>query len=298
VITDATKLLPSIVVAIAAVGTPLRAVTLLRREGPDGLARVADLLASDVRFDAERRAENLVRRGVTLRIPDSDLWEGGERRRPPIPPMLFCLGDTRLLSGPAVGMCGSRRASESGLAAARRCSSLAVQHGLHVVSGNARGIDAEAHLGALRRGGATVIVLAEGIDHYRPRRELADTASEHVLVVSQFAPSQRWTAGAAMTRNGVIVGLGRGLVAVEAASGGGTLAAGRTALAAGRPVAALELGDGLADGSRLLLGEGAERIADPAALGRWLEELARHSTPAAPRLPMAVQAEAETGRTS
>jgi DNA processing protein len=284
---DATRLLPSVVVAIAAVGTPLRAAKLLRREGPDGLKRAADQLASDVRQDAEHRAEDLVRRGVTLRFLDSDLWEGGELRRPPVPPMLFCLGDTHLLSGPAVGMCGSRRASQSGLAAARLCSSLAVRHGLLVVSGNARGVDTEAHLGALRADGATVIVLAEGIDHYRPRGELECAASGQVLVVSQFAPSQRWTAGGAMTRNGVIVGLGRGLVTVEAASNGGTLAAGRTALAAQRPVATLELDNGLADGSQLLLDEGAERIADPTSLERWLERLTHHSTPTALHLPIA-----------
>lgn len=286
---DATRLLPSVAVAMAAVGTPLRAANLLRREGLDGLKRVTDQLAPDIRLDAEHQAEDLVRRGVTLRLLDSGLWEGGEQRRPPVPPMLFCLGDTRLLSGPAVGICGSRRASQSGLAAARLCSSLAVRHGLRVVSGNARGVDSEAHLGALRAGGATVIVLAEGICHYRPRQELDRTASGQVLVVSQFAPSQRWTAGAAMTRNGVIVGLGRGLVAVDAASRGGTLAAGRTALAAHRPVAALDLGNELTDGSQLLLGEGAERIADPTSLERWLERLTHHSAPTAPHLPTAMQ---------
>ena len=106
-----------------------------------------------------------------------------------------------------------------------------------VVSGYAKGVDTEAHLSALTAGGSTVAVLAEGIADFRLKQSyggLPDGALNRLLVISQFPPRQRWTAGAAMTRNQVIVGLGDAVVVVEAGAGGGTLRAGETALQTGK----------------------------------------------------------------
>jgi DNA processing protein len=62
--------------------------------------------------------------------------------------------------------------------------------GVVVVSGLARGIDGEAHRGALAAGGLTVAVLGCGIDRDYPRAhaELARRIAESGLVVSEYPP--------------------------------------------------------------------------------------------------------------
>ena len=123
-----------------------------------------------------------------------------------------------------------------------RAGRVATQQGLTVVSGYARGVDTVTHVSALASGGSTVIVLPEGINHFRVKRgPVADVWSEErVLVVSQFPQGRPWSAGNAMTRNNVIIGLSLALIVVEASEKGGTLAAGTKALQLNKPVLALE----------------------------------------------------------
>ena len=70
--------------------------------------------------------------------------------------------------------------------------------GLVVLSGLARGVDGEAHRGALEAGGPTVAVLGCGIDRDYPaaHAELARRICERGLVVSEYAPGSSPRRGA------------------------------------------------------------------------------------------------------
>lgn len=146
---------------------------------------------------------------------------------------LYCLGNTNLLERPAIGLCGSRDASPAALRWAHEVGREAAKQGIVVVSGYARGVDREAHRGALEGGGGTIAVLAEGIEHFRVVRELGQHANleEHLLAVSMFEPSAGWTVWRAMQRNKLIVGLSSGLFVIEARERGGTIAAAYEAIA-------------------------------------------------------------------
>jgi DNA processing protein len=220
-------------------------------------------------------ATELDHRQVRMLLPVDPDWPRPLSSLPSPPPYLFVWGSTRLLEAPTVGMCGSRHASARGLEAARACGREAARHGMNVVSGYAKGVDTETHLAALEAGAGTVIVLAEGIMHFRRKRAFDGVGfnPDRVLVLSQFPPSQRWNAGAAMTRNGVICALGTALVVVEAGERGGTLNAGRQALDLGRQVLALQFGDDAPAGNLSLFAEGARRIATTGQLSRALREL-------------------------
>lgn len=192
------------------------------------------------------------------------------------PPFLFFKGNADLLSAPSIGMCGSRSATERGLRAAMASGEEVARKGLTIVSGYAKGVDTETHLAALLSGGSTVIVLAEGILHFRKKRAFASTGlpEDRVLVVSQFPPGQRWTAGAAMARNGVITGLSRALVVIEAGETGGTLNAGLQAIAMQRPVLALEFADGATPpGNEILFTRGALRVGSRKRLSALLHSV-------------------------
>jgi len=197
--------------------------------------------------DAERERANeeaceLSSRGVAVALLGSPEYPHLLSCIRAAPPFLFYLGPADLLTAHGVGMCGSRNASDEGMRAAAACSEVATQQGLTVVSGYARGVDMATHVSALSSGGCTVIVLPEGINHFRVKRgPVADIwDKERVLVVSQFSPSMPWNAGGAMARNNVIIGLSLALVVVEAGERGGTLAAGKKALQLNKPVFTLE----------------------------------------------------------
>jgi predicted Rossmann fold nucleotide-binding protein DprA/Smf involved in DNA uptake len=108
------------------------------------------------------------------------------------PPGLFVRGaaDVELLSRPAVAVVGARACSGYGAAVARSLARDLAAAGLVVVSGLARGIDAEAHRGVLEAGGTTVAVLGCGIDRDYPaaHHELSRRIAETGLIVSEYAP--------------------------------------------------------------------------------------------------------------
>lgn len=194
------------------------------------------------------------------------------------PPCLFYLGAANLLTACGVGMCGSRNASDEGLRAAATCGEVATQQGLTVISGYARGVDTVTHVSALSSGGSTIIVLPEGIDHFRVKRgPMADIWDpERALVVSQFSPNRPWSAGSAMTRNNVIIGLSSALVVIEASSKGGTVAAGLRALRLNRRVLALELTE-THEGNAELIRRGALPVSNRTELRLRLAQITADS---------------------
>lgn len=210
-----------------------------------GTAAFTDLLSGvsqAAQAQATEEASELSSRGVGAVLLGSSDYPNLLGCVRAAPAFLFYRGATNLLTAHGIGMCGSRNASEEGLRAAAACGEVATQQDLTVVSGYARGVDTITHISALSSGGSTVIVLPEGINNFRVKRgPFTDVWNEEqVLVVSQFSPDRSWSAGNAMARNNVIIGLSLALVVVEASEKGGTLAAGTKALQLNRPVFALE----------------------------------------------------------
>ena len=99
-------------------------------------------------------------------------------------------GPVELLARRAVAVVGARSCSPYGAQVGRSVARELAAAGAVVVSGLARGIDAEAHRGALEAGGVTVAVLGCGIDRDYPRgnAELARRICEQGLIVSEYGP--------------------------------------------------------------------------------------------------------------
>jgi DNA processing protein len=110
------------------------------------------------------------------------------------------------------------------------------ERGWVVVSGGAYGIDGAAHRGALGAGGATVAVLACGVDRPYPRghTQLISRIAEQGLVVGELPPGDHPTPSRFILRNRVIAALTRGTVVVEAAYRSGALVTARAAQRLGR----------------------------------------------------------------
>jgi DNA processing protein len=181
------------------------------------------------------------------------------------PPVLWVRGDVGLLSRPMVAMVGARNASSLGLRMARRLAEGLGEAGQVVVSGLARGIDAEAHRAALPTG--TVAVMAGGVDVAYPEENtalMAQIAETGCLVSEQPPGCQPQTRHFPM-RNRIVSGLARAVVVVEAAARSGSLITAKNAADQGRDVLAVpgHPFDARAGGCNQLLRDGAILVRGP-----------------------------------
>jgi DNA processing protein len=166
-----------------------------------------------------------------------------------------------VLSRPCVGVVGARACSAYGAQVARMLGRELAAAGLIVVSGLARGIDGEAHRGALESGGVTVAVLGCGIDRDYPaaHAELARRIRTDGLAVAEYEPGVEPAPWRFPARNRIIAGLCAVTIVVEARERSGALITADLALEEGREVLAVpgEITSPLSAGTNALLKLGA-----------------------------------------
>jgi DNA processing protein len=169
-------------------------------------------------------------------------WPAGWRDLADPPAAVYVTGDAVHLSGPAVAVVGTRRATTRGLAVTARLGRDLAARGWTIVSGLALGIDAEAHRAALAAGGVTVAVMATSPERTYPtvHRDLRRKLEAHGCSITEVAPGegggQRWCFP---RRNRIIAAHAAGVVVVEAPRRSGALVTARLAADLGRPVFAV-----------------------------------------------------------
>ena len=177
-------------------------------------------------------------------------------------------GEAELLARPAVAIVGARACSPYGSQVARMLGRELASAGLVVVSGLARGVDGEAHRGALEAEGMTIAVLGCGIDRDYPaaHTHLARRICGQGLIVSEYEPGVEPAPWRFPARNRIIAGLAAATVIVEARERSGALITADFALEGGREVFAVpgEITGSLATGTNRLLRQGATPITSAA----------------------------------
>jgi DNA processing protein len=180
------------------------------------------------------------------------------------PPVLYVRGELKEEDELAISIVGSRKTSAYGRWITEKMSQELVRHGVTIVSGMARGIDALAHSGALSGGGRTIAVLGCGVDVIYPseNRNLFTKIIDHGAILSEFSMGSPPEGGHFPKRNRIISGLSIGVVVVQASAESGSLITAGYALEQGREVFAVPGNIG-ADGSRgthQLIKEGAKLV--------------------------------------
>ena len=214
-------------------------------------------------FDERAYLERLHERGLRWLARSHADFPGLLRAIHDPPSGLFVRGrgDPPLLARPAVAVVGARACSPYGAQVSRTLGRELTRAGLLVVSGLARGIDGEAHRGALEAGGPTVAVLGCGVDRDYPasHRTLAAAIADSGLIVSEYAPGVEPAPWRFPARNRIVAGLARATVVVEAREASGALITADLALEEGREVFAVpgEITSALSAGTNTLLRLGA-----------------------------------------
>lgn len=152
------------------------------------------------------------------------------------PPVLTVQGNIQALEKKSVAIVGSRHASANGCIIAKEMAVGLGRANFLVTSGLARGIDTEAHKGALKTG--TAAVIAGGIDVFYPpeNKDLHHDILEKGAVVTEMPLGSVPKSQHFPRRNRIISGMSVATVVVEANLRSGSLITARFALEQGREV--------------------------------------------------------------
>jgi DNA processing protein len=200
------------------------------------------LFSGKARVEAEQELQRVrEQRGAVLTYEDADYPERLREIFDP-PPVLWTLGDVRLLARPAIAIVGTRHPTPYGTGMAEVLARDLASRRLVVLSGMARGIDTAAHRGALAASGSTVAVWGTGIDVIYPKENKA--LAENILVaggaiISEYRLGTFPAPQNFPKRNRILSGMSIGVLVVEAGENSGTRVTARCALEQDRDVYAV-----------------------------------------------------------
>ena len=155
------------------------------------------IAGADHEIDVEAEIALCRRHGIDILTESDPAYPRVLREIHDPPGVLFVRGKLKPEDALAIGIVGTRHATQYGLRQAERLAGSLARAGLTIISGLARGIDAAAHRGALAAGGRTIAVLASGVMNiYPPEHDkLADEVAAHGALVSESPPRSEPLAG-------------------------------------------------------------------------------------------------------
>jgi DNA processing protein len=200
-----------------------------------------NLLAARAKLDLKQELARINDVGARVLTWDSPDYPRLLREIPAPPYLLYVKGTITEEDTWAVAVVGTRRSTPYGREVTRRLVAPLVRSGITVVSGMARGIDAEAHWTALKSGGRTIAVLGCGIDLVYPpeHRQLAQEIIAHGALVSDYPLGTKPEGRNFPPRNRIISGLSLGALVIEAGMRSGALITADFAAEQGRDVFAV-----------------------------------------------------------
>lgn len=181
------------------------------------------------------------------------------------PPILYRRG-APLPEGQAIAVVGSRKCTHYGKDVAERFGRDLSLAGCLVVSGLARGIDGQAHRGALKGPGGTLAVLGCGIDVVYPaeHKKLVQEIFDHPrgTVLSECPLGAQPLPFRFPRRNRIVAALSQGVLVVEAAQKSGALITVRLANEIGRDCFAVPglITSSASQGPHALIQDGAKLV--------------------------------------
>ncbi|MCI8654635.1 MAG: DNA-protecting protein DprA [Clostridia bacterium] len=156
---------------------------------------------------------------------------------PPI--AIYLIGNKKILNETNIAIIGCRECSEYGKHVARELAYNISKNKMNIISGLAKGIDIEGHIGALEASGRTIAVLGNGVDTIYPKENIK-VAKEIIkkggAIISEYPLGTTPDKRNFPERNRIVSGMSKGVIVVEAKEKSGTLITVDFALEQGRDV--------------------------------------------------------------
>lgn len=165
------------------------------------------------------------------------------------PPLAFLIKGSIKNIGEGVAIVGTRECSFHGHMMARKLAKTIAKAGYFVAAGLARGVDTEAHCGALEAPSGKTIAVLPWFDKIYPEENVklaADIAKNGAIISEYYKPpfensrSQSFAKAAFVIRNRIISGLCRCIILVESGVTGGTFRQASIAAEQGRQLFAVK----------------------------------------------------------
>lgn len=270
--------------ALAAAEEDLKAVESLSAKVIEGIRSLP------WRDSAEREFLRSKREGAAVITDDSPSYPQNLKCAPDAPVILYVKGSFTPGDHRAVAIVGTRRPTHYGKTVAHRIARELAGAGFTIVSGLARGIDTQAHKGALEGGGRTIAVLGSGIDVVYPpeNRDLTAAITRSGALVTENPLGTKPEAGYFPARNRIISGLSLGTVIIEASEDSGSLITAQYARDQRRPLFAVpgNVGSPVSRGTNNLIRQGAVLVEGAADILRCLTPGKMERRPGPPEGPL------------
>ena len=155
------------------------------------------------------------------------------------PVSIFIKGNEKILNNSAIGIVGCRESSSYGQKVAQYFAYHLAKRNINIVSGLAKGIDSQSHIGAIKAKGITIGVIGNGLDIVYPKENqyLYDKIiEENGAIISEYSLGTNPEKMNFPARNRIISGMSKGILVIEAKKKSGTLITVDFALEQGRNV--------------------------------------------------------------
>jgi DNA processing protein len=215
---------------------------------------------------AEQEMEKAQRMGIRIINYTEDDYPEVLKYYDYSPPLLYIKGSLKKIQSEAFAIVGTRRATPYGRLQARKFARELAEQGFLIVSGGARGVDTEAHLGALDVDGKTVAVFGSGLDVIYPPEngKLFERICERGALISEYPLGTLPLPENFPKRNRIISALSMGILVIEAGERSGALHTAEWGLEQGKEVFALPgpISSKMSKGTNRLIQEGAKLVTD------------------------------------
>ncbi len=202
--------------------------------------------------------------GAKFLTPEHEHWPVGVNQLVNPPIGLVVKGDSTCLITDSLAIVGSRKPTNYGANVASEFARGFSDLGWTIISGGAYGIDSYAHRATLQANGATLAVLATGIEVAYPKsnQKLFNEMSAHGALISELMPYESAMPSRFLVRNRLIASIAKATLVVEAAYKSGSLRTAHDAAELLRPVMAIPgpINSAMSQGCHRLISERAAEL--------------------------------------
>ena len=161
------------------------------------------------------------------------------------PLILWYRGDLTICKLPGIAIIGTREVTPEGKVGGEYLAQEFAKRDFNIISGLAIGCDTCGHVGALRQGGKTTAILANGLDfdsiYPTENKELAEEIVKNGgLLLSEYYIGQKVNRYGLVARDRLQAGLALATLVIQTGIKGGTMHAATTTLKANKPLYAMQ----------------------------------------------------------